>query len=144
MPSRLRILDPNHRIGSYLLSTTRSFIGMIALSVMRICSGQTSVQHFVMLHIPRPCSSCAVRLRFRNRSSGCISSSAIRIKNLGPAKDFLFSSWSRITWQVSWQRKHSIHLRNSWLRSTSICAIRASPGFNSVGCSYAGISIAFL
>ena len=28
MPSRLRILDPNHRIGSYLVSTTRSFIGM--------------------------------------------------------------------------------------------------------------------
>ena len=27
---------------------------MIALSVMWMRSGQTSVQHFVMLHIPRP------------------------------------------------------------------------------------------
>ena len=34
----------------------------------------------------------AVRLRFFNISSGCISSSAIRIKNRGPANDFLFLS----------------------------------------------------
>ena len=36
-------------IGSYILSTTRSFRGMIALSVMVISSGQTLVQHLVML-----------------------------------------------------------------------------------------------
>ena len=35
--------------GSYILSTTRSFRGMIALSVMVISSGQTLVQHLVML-----------------------------------------------------------------------------------------------
>ena len=35
--------------GSYILSTTRSFSGMIALSVMVISSGQTLVQHLVML-----------------------------------------------------------------------------------------------
>ena len=35
--------------GSYILSTTRSFRGMIALSVMVISSGQTFVQHLVML-----------------------------------------------------------------------------------------------
>ena len=40
--------------GRSLRSTTRSFIGMIALSVMWMPSGQTSVQHLVMLHMPRP------------------------------------------------------------------------------------------
>ena len=35
--------------GSYILSTTRSLRGMIALSVMVISSGQTLVQHLVML-----------------------------------------------------------------------------------------------
>ena len=35
--------------GSYSLSTTRSLSGMMALSVMVISSGQTLVQHFVML-----------------------------------------------------------------------------------------------
>ncbi len=35
--------------GSYLASTTRSFIGMMPLSVILMCSGQTSVQHLVML-----------------------------------------------------------------------------------------------
>src|SRR5436309_3673540 len=37
-------------------------------------------------------------------------------------------SWcSRRTWQTSWQRKHSMHLRNSCTRSTSTCAIRHVP-----------------
>jgi hypothetical protein len=40
---------PSQTSGSYLRSTTRSFIGMIALSVILMCSGQTSVQHLVML-----------------------------------------------------------------------------------------------
>jgi hypothetical protein len=35
--------------GSYTSSTTRSFNGMIALSVMAIDSGHTRVQHLVML-----------------------------------------------------------------------------------------------
>ena len=35
--------------GSNTWSTTRSFSGMIALSVIVMCSGQTFVQHFVML-----------------------------------------------------------------------------------------------
>ena len=48
------ILLPSHTSGSYFLSTTRSFIGMIALSVILMPSGQTSVQHLVMLHMPRP------------------------------------------------------------------------------------------
>jgi murein endopeptidase len=36
--------------------------------------------------------------------------------------------WSRITWQVFWHRKHSMHLRNSCDRFTSTCCIRNSPG----------------
>ena len=133
---------PSQISGSYFVSTTRSFIGMIALSVILMCSGQTSVQHFVMLHMPRPCWSWASRLRSL-LSSGCMSSSASRMKNRGPAKDSLLSSWSRMTWQVSWQRKHSMHLRNSWLRSTSTCCIRYSPGARSAGGANAGTSRAF-
>ena len=33
-----------------------------------------------------------------------------------------------------------MHLRNSWERSTSICAIRYSPGCGSFGGANAGIS----
>src|SRR5690606_18608798 len=47
--ARLKILLPSHTRGSYLRSTTRSFIGISALSVILMCSGQTSVQHLVML-----------------------------------------------------------------------------------------------
>ena len=39
--------EPHHRV--VLASATRSFSGMSALSVMWMCSGQTSVQHLVML-----------------------------------------------------------------------------------------------
>src|SRR5690348_16032725 len=46
---RLNSLLPSHTIGSYLRSTSRSFIGISALSVILIFSGQTSVQHLVML-----------------------------------------------------------------------------------------------
>ena len=46
---RRPILDPSQTSGSYLRPTTRSFIGMSALSVILMCSGQTSVQHLVML-----------------------------------------------------------------------------------------------
>ena len=56
---RMPILLPSHTSGSYLRSTTRSFIGMIALSVILMPSGHTSVQHLVMLHIPMPAASCA-------------------------------------------------------------------------------------
>jgi hypothetical protein len=42
-------LDPSQNSGSYLPPTTRSFIGMSALSVIVMCSGHTSVQHLVML-----------------------------------------------------------------------------------------------
>ena len=97
---------------------------MIALSVILMCSGQTSVQHFVMLHIPRPWLSRAKLVRSSLASSGCMSSSAARMKNRGPANASLLSSWSRETWQVFWQRKHSMHLRNSCERSTSICCMR--------------------
>ena len=54
-------------------STTRSLSGMIALSVMWMCSGQTSVQHLVMLQRPSPASS-AIRSSRSSPSSGCISS----------------------------------------------------------------------
>src|SRR4051812_22332395 len=37
------------KTGSYLVSTTRSFSGMMPLSVMWMPSGHTSVQHLVML-----------------------------------------------------------------------------------------------
>src|SRR5690349_5933586 len=57
-----------------------------------------------------------------------MSSSAMRMRNRGPENEALLSSWSRTTWQTSWQRKHSMHLRNSWLRSTSTCCMRYSPG----------------
>ncbi len=46
---RRPILSPSQTSGSYLRPTTRSFIGMIALSVILMCSGHTSVQHLVML-----------------------------------------------------------------------------------------------
>ena len=76
---RRRMVLPSHTSGSYLRSTTRSFIGMIALSVIWMCSGQTSVQHLVMLHYPeavlvlgdlrgpagrgRPAGACPARRR---------------------------------------------------------------------------------
>src|SRR5262249_2494049 len=84
-------LLPSQTTGSYLRSATRSFIGISALSVILMFSGHTSVQHLVMLQNPRPCSSWA-ELRRSRVSSGCISSSAIRIRCRGPANDFLFSS----------------------------------------------------
>src|SRR5690242_5309960 len=46
---RLLIFDPSHTSGSYLRSTARSFRGISALSVILMPSGQTSVQHLVML-----------------------------------------------------------------------------------------------
>ena len=46
---RREILDPSQTSGSYLRPATRSFIGMSALSVILMFSGQTSVQHLVML-----------------------------------------------------------------------------------------------
>jgi len=48
-PDLRKILSPSHTSGSYLRSTTRSLSGMSALSVILMCSGQTSVQHLVML-----------------------------------------------------------------------------------------------
>src|SRR3954452_8085871 len=45
---RRPIFSPR-KTGSYFVSTTRSFNGMMPLSVMWMPSGQTSVQHFVML-----------------------------------------------------------------------------------------------
>ena len=65
------------------------------------------------------------------------------MRNRGPAKELLFSSWSRITWHVLLQRKHSMHLRNSWLRSTSTCCMRYSPGARSTGGLKDGIARAF-
>ena len=46
---RLLIFEPSHTSGSYLRSTARSFSGISALSVILMPSGQTSVQHLVML-----------------------------------------------------------------------------------------------
>jgi len=89
-------LLPSHTSGSYFLSTTRSFIGMIALSVILMPSGQTSVQHFVMLHIPIPAAPWASSGRSWV-SSGCMSSSAYLRNIRGPAG--LFPSWSRTAWQ---------------------------------------------
>ena len=65
------------------------------------------------------------------------------MKYRGPENAFLFSSWSRTTWQVFWQRKHSMHLRNSCERSTSTCCIRYSPGATPTGGANAGVSRAF-
>ena len=72
-----------------------------------------------------------------------MSSSASRIRKRGPAKAALFSSWSRMTWQVSWQRKHSMHLRNSCERSTSTCCIRWLPSASRGRGVNAGICAAF-
>src|SRR5579859_3738003 len=36
-------------------------------------------------------------------------------------------------WQTSWQRKHSMHLRNSWMRSTSICCMTSGRGASARG-----------
>src|SRR3990170_1788059 len=65
--------------GSKDSSATRSLSGMIALSVILMCSGQTSVQHLVMLHRPIP----PLSLRYSRRSPwsiGCISSPAARTR----------------------------------------------------------------
>src|ERR1017187_9286709 len=48
-PLRPKSLRPTKRTGSQCTSATRSLSGMIALSVMWMCSGHTSVQHLVML-----------------------------------------------------------------------------------------------
>src|SRR6266478_5794920 len=61
--------------GSKNRSTTRSLSGMIALSVIVMFSGQTLVQHLVMLQRPMPPWSFNSRNRFPV-SSGCISSAA--------------------------------------------------------------------
>ena len=100
---RLRILRPNQAMGSYEASTTRSLRGMMALSVILMCSGQTSVQHLVILHFPRPCS-CRRSSRRSLTSSGCISNFGGTGEEAGPAKAVLFSSWSRMTWHTSWHR----------------------------------------
>src|SRR6201991_4820016 len=68
-------LSPSHTTGSYLRSTARSLSGISALSVILMFSGHTSVQHFVMLQKPSPCSSCAISERLPTVSSGCMSSS---------------------------------------------------------------------
>lgn len=46
---RLLIFEPSHTSGSYLRSAARSLRGISALSVILMPSGQTSVQHLVML-----------------------------------------------------------------------------------------------
>src|SRR5215467_10084940 len=46
---RREIFEPSQTSGSYLRPATRSFMGISALSVILMCSGQTSVQHLVML-----------------------------------------------------------------------------------------------
>src|SRR5580700_1019572 len=51
---RPKSLRPTKRTGSQCTSATRSLSGMIALSVMWMCSGHTSVQHLVMLQYPSP------------------------------------------------------------------------------------------
>jgi hypothetical protein len=56
---------------------------MIALSVMRIPSGHTSLQHFVMLQSGRPAPFASSSVR-STLSSGCISRLAIRVMNRGP------------------------------------------------------------
>src|SRR6185503_6580046 len=69
--------------GSKNSSTTRSLSGMIALSVMVMCSGQTVVQHLVMLQNPMPCAFRSASIR-SSVSSGCISSAAAYTRNRGP------------------------------------------------------------
>src|SRR5690606_31046954 len=55
--SRRKILRPSQVTGSNDRSTTRSLTGMMALSVILMPSGHTSVQHLVMLHSPMPARS---------------------------------------------------------------------------------------
>src|SRR5689334_6948333 len=87
-------------MGSKNSSAIRSLSGMIALSVMWMCSGHTSVQHLVMLHNPTPAPSLMNAVR-SSVSSGCMSRPASLIKKRGPANARLLSSWSRMTWQTS-------------------------------------------
>src|SRR5207244_11349104 len=136
-----RSLRTSHTTGSKNSSTLRSLSGMMPLSVMWMCSGQTSVQHLVMLQSPSPASRRIASIRSRV-SRGCISRLASLIKKRGPANTG-FVSWSRITWQTSWHRKHSMHLWNSWMRSMSSCIIRYVPS-GSGGLSLSGgIVLAF-
>src|SRR5262245_57644838 len=66
------------------LSAMRSFMGMMPLSVMWMCSGHTSVQHLVMLHSPIPAWAPTNSER-STVSSGCMSRPAILMKKRGPA-----------------------------------------------------------
>src|SRR5690606_13035366 len=125
---RLRIpnsLRPSIAIGSKYRSTTRSLSGMMPLSVMLMCSGHTSVQHLVMLHMPEPYSLRISGMR-SSVSSGCISRLASRIMKRGPTNSSCLP-WSRRTWHTSWHRKHSMHLRNSCTRSASSWYMRWLP-----------------
>src|SRR5271169_5940481 len=69
--------------GSKKRSTTRSLSGMIALSVIVMFSGQTLVQHLVMLQRPTPNSFLRSSTRSPT-SKGCISSAAAYTRNRGP------------------------------------------------------------
>jgi hypothetical protein len=46
-------------------------------------------------------------------------------------------------WQTSWQRKHSMHFRNSCTRSTSCCRIRHVPSAASAGRGVNGMIVFF-
>jgi hypothetical protein len=52
--------------------------GMMLLSVIRMCSGHTSVQHLVMLHNPRP--DCVLSAGTRSRTSSGCESDRLRVR----------------------------------------------------------------
>jgi hypothetical protein len=81
------------------------------LSVILMPTGQTSVQHLVMLQKPRPSVSLSSSRRSAS-SIGCISSHWFRTKKRGPA-NWACLWWVLSTWQTSWHMKHSMHFFGS-------------------------------
>jgi len=99
--------QPGHRVVLCIDDTL--FQRMMALSVMWIDSGQTSVQHLVMVAEPNAeilgdelsTVQCVERVHLELGETHEKAWSGIRR---------LLSSWSRMTWQTFWHKKHSMHL----------------------------------
>src|SRR5918994_5166239 len=81
-------------------------------------TGQTSLQHLVMLQYPIPPRPSLSHSTLLSVSFGCISSHWFRTKERGPANSGCLW-WVRSTWQTSWHMKHSMHFFGSERGSTS-------------------------
>ena len=116
---RLKSLFPSQTTGSYLrvgdafLHRDQRVIGDLDVLGADLGTALGDVAQAKPETLPGPCPCGPRRPVDACRAPQCACGKR------GPAKFSLFSSWSRTTWQTFWHRKHSMHLRNSWLRSTS-------------------------